>query len=156
MARPVSIAILAAVLLSSLRPYAQTPVPGERLLNAVKEPQNWMMYGADSSSHRHSGLTQITPQNVKTLVYAWAYQAPNTGSWQATPLVVDGIMYLTQRPNEVVALDAGSVKPAPRIGNALDTSFIGGIGSHHERFITLLAIDRLFTHQEIDAASSAA
>jgi len=57
---------------------------------------------------------------------------------------------------EVVALDAGSVKPAPRIGNALDTSFIGGIGSHHDRFITLLAIDRLFTHQEIDAASSAA
>ena len=34
------------------------------------------------------------------------YQAPVAGNWQTTPLVVDGIMYLTQRPNDVVALDA--------------------------------------------------
>ena len=109
MSRPRSLVILAAVvLLLSLRPSAQTPVPADRLLNATKEPQNWMMYGGDYSSNRYSSLTQITPLNVKTLAYAWAYQSPNAGSWQATPLVVDGIMFLTQRPNDVVALDAAT------------------------------------------------
>ncbi|MCM3878914.1 MAG: PQQ-dependent dehydrogenase, methanol/ethanol family [Vicinamibacterales bacterium] len=86
--------------------HAQVPAGSERLLNAAKEPQNWMTYGGDYFSNRYSGLTQITPANVKSLNLAWAYQSPTTGSWQATPLVVDGIMYLTQRPNDVVALDA--------------------------------------------------
>ena len=75
---------------------AQTPVPYERLLNAAKEPQNWLMYGGDYSSHHYSRLTQITPANVKNLNLAWVYQSPTSGSWEATPLVVDGIMYLTQ------------------------------------------------------------
>src|SRR5437867_12518556 len=108
MSRPRSILILSAVLLFSLRSLAQSPVPPERLLNAANEPQNWLMYGGDYSSNRHSGLTQITPLNVKNLAFAWAYQSPNTGSWEATPLVLDGIMYLTQRPNDVVALDAAT------------------------------------------------
>lgn len=63
---------------------------------------------------------------------------------------------LADAVEEVVGLEAGSVRPAPRIGTALDTSFISGIGSRHDRFITLLAIDRLFTHNEIEAASHAA
>ena len=85
---------------------AQAPVTYERLLNAAKEPQNYLTYGGDYSSTRYSTLTQITPANVKSLNLAWVYQAPVTGSWQPTPLVVDGIMYLTQRPNDVIALDA--------------------------------------------------
>ncbi len=126
MSRPRSILILSAVLLFSLRSLAQSPVPPERLLNAAKEPQNWLMYGGDYSSNRHSSLTQITPLNVKNLTFAWAYQSPNTGSWEATPLVLDGIMYLTQRPNDVVALDArhswraGRSQSASRSNQQLD------------------------------------
>ena len=75
----VSIALaLLALLAFGLQ--AQSPVASERLLNASKEPQNWMMYGGDYSSNRHSGLTQITPANVKSLGLAWAYQSPTTGS----------------------------------------------------------------------------
>src|SRR3979490_2180766 len=92
--------------LASFALHAQTPVGPERLLNAQKDPQNWMIYGGDYSSNRHSALAQITPANVKNLGLAWGYQSPTTGSWQATPIVVDGIMYLTQRPNDVVAMDA--------------------------------------------------
>ena len=92
--------------LASLILEAQIEVGSERLLNASKQPQNWMIYGGDYFSNRYSVLTQITPANVKNLALAWAYQSPTTGSWEATPLVVDGIMYLTQRPNDVVALDA--------------------------------------------------
>src|SRR5688500_1703210 len=92
--------------LVSLRLSAQAPVAYERLLNAAKELQNWLMYGGDYFSSRYSLLSQITPSNVKALNLAWSYQAPVSGSWQPTPLVVDGIMYLTQRPNDVIALDA--------------------------------------------------
>ncbi len=87
---------------------AQTSVSYDRLRNTAKEPHNWLTYGGDYFSHRYSLLTQITPANVKSLALSWVYQSPQTGSWQATPIVVDGIMYLTQRPNDVVALDAAT------------------------------------------------
>ena len=109
--RRYSILIAASVVLAaavSLRVNAQTSVSYERLLNAAKEPHNYLTYGGDYSSTRYSHLTQITPANVKNLNLAWVYQAPVSGSWQPTPLVVDGIMYLTQRPNDIVALDAAT------------------------------------------------
>ena len=100
--------VVAALALLSYPLAAQAPVTYERLLNAAKEPHNWLTYGGDYFSNRHSPLTQITPANVKSLNLAWAHQSPLTGSWQATPIVADGIMYLTQRPNDVLALDAAT------------------------------------------------
>src|SRR5579863_9208511 len=85
---------------------AQSPVGYDRLLNAAKESSNWLIYGGDYFSNRFSGLTQITAANVKNLNLAWVYQSAVAGSWEPTPLVADGIMYVTQRPNDVVALDA--------------------------------------------------
>src|SRR5262249_54575680 len=81
-------------------------VTSDRLLNAAREPRNWLIYSGGYFSNRHSGLTQITPANVKNLELKWMYQAAVAGGWQTTPLVVDGVMYFTQRPNDVVALDA--------------------------------------------------
>ena len=80
----------------------------QRLAAAANEPQNWLTYSGNYSSTRYSPLTQITPANVKNLKLQWVYQAPVAGNWQTTPLVVDGIMYITQRLNDVVALDATS------------------------------------------------
>jgi alcohol dehydrogenase (cytochrome c) len=80
-------------------------VTSERLVNATKEPQNWFTYSGNYHSTRHSLLDQITPGNVKDLKLKWVYQAPVAGNWQSTPLVVDGVMYFTQRPNDVIALD---------------------------------------------------
>ncbi len=100
----------------------------ERLLNSAKEPRNWLMYGGDYSSHRYSELTQLTPANAKNLHLAWVYQSPVAGSWEPTPLVVDGIMYLTQRPNDVVALDAatGRVFWMYRYSNSADIAVCCG------------------------------
>ena len=78
----------------------------ERLLNAAKEPQNWLTYHGTYASNRYTQLTQIVPENVTNLELKWMYQGAVMGNWQSTPLVVDGVMYLTQRPNDVVALDA--------------------------------------------------
>ena len=97
---------VASLVLAAASLRAQAPVTYERLQNPGKEPQNYLTYGGDYFSTRYSTLTQITPANVKNLNLAWVYQASVTGSWQPTPLVVDGIMYLTQRPNDVIAMDA--------------------------------------------------
>jgi alcohol dehydrogenase (cytochrome c) len=119
---PYGFLLLTCVALSAYGVHAQVPVPFERLLNAAKEPQNYLIYGGDYSSNRHSPLTQITPANVKSLSLAWVYQSPVAGSWQPTPIVADGIMYLTQRPNDVIALDAttGRVFWSYRYNNSPD------------------------------------
>jgi alcohol dehydrogenase (cytochrome c) len=81
-------------------------VTGDRLLNTAREARNWLIYSGGYFSNRYSALTQITPVNARNLELKWMYQAAVAGAWQTTPLVVDGVMYLTQRPNDVVALDA--------------------------------------------------
>ena len=96
--------VLSLVALGSYRLQAQ--VGYDRLLNAAKEPRNWLIYSGGYFSNRYSLLTQITPANARNLELKWMYQGAVAGAWQTTPLVVDGIMYLTQRPNDVVALDA--------------------------------------------------
>ncbi|MES1255544.1 MAG: PQQ-dependent dehydrogenase, methanol/ethanol family [Acidobacteriota bacterium] len=85
---------------------AQAQVTYDRLLNAAKDAPNWVTYSGTYLSQRYSTLTQVTTANVKNLELKWMYQAAAAGGWQTSPLVVDGIMYVTQRPNDVVALDA--------------------------------------------------
>ena len=99
---------LLAVLLAALGLTAgRAQVGSDRLDRAVEEPRNWLTYSGNYFSDRHSRLDQITPANVRNLERQWVYQSSAFGlSWEATPLVVDGIMYVTQRPNDIVALDA--------------------------------------------------
>ncbi len=78
----------------------------ERLLNAANEPHNWLTYSGTYSSQRHTALDQITIGNANDLELKWVFQAQSLQAFEATPLVVDGIMYLTEAPNTVVALDA--------------------------------------------------
>ena len=61
-----------------------------------------------SASTRHSRLTQINVENVAELEMRWVFQAQSLESFTATPLVVDGVMYVTQAPNDAVALDAAT------------------------------------------------
>jgi alcohol dehydrogenase (cytochrome c) len=70
-------------------------------------PDSWPIYHGDYSGKRHSHLTQITPQNVKGLTLAWAYQTNQRDQIKSTPIVVDGIMYFTV-PDNVWAVDARS------------------------------------------------
>ena len=80
----------------------------DRILHADKEPQNWLTYSGTTMSQRYSTLAQITTGNVNNLQLQWAFQARSLEKFEATPLVVDGTMYLTQAPNDVVALDAAT------------------------------------------------
>ena len=70
--------------------------------------REWTTYSGDMLGQRHSPLTQITPENVKNLELQWVFQARSLEKFEATPLVVDGVMYTVQAPNDIVALDAAT------------------------------------------------
>ena len=93
---------LACLLASS----ASAQVPYDRLLQARTEPGSWLTYSGTYDAQRYSPLDEIQPNTVARLRPAWVYQAVQTGGFQATPLVVDGVMYLTEPRGPVVALDA--------------------------------------------------
>src|SRR5437870_975695 len=82
------------------------PVTFERLLKADQEPGNWLMYSNTYNSWRYGRLSQINTQNVKNLHVKWLFQGRHPEKFETTPLVVDGIMYLTRPANDVYALDA--------------------------------------------------
>jgi alcohol dehydrogenase (cytochrome c) len=83
-------------------------VSSERLLQADREPHNWLAYSRTYSNQRFSPLTQITPSNVGNLELQWVWQARSLEKFEATALVVDGVLYTVQAPNDVVALDAAT------------------------------------------------
>ena len=93
-------------LCASLAPgLALGQVTYERILNADKEPGNWLTYSGNYSSHRYSPLDAITRDNVASLRPVWVFQTGGGGSLETSPIVVDGIMYITQPPGTVIALD---------------------------------------------------
>jgi alcohol dehydrogenase (cytochrome c) len=98
------LAALLAILLASYVLDAQ--VTPDRLVRAAQEPHNWLTYSGGYASQRYSPLREITPSNVRNLELKWILPNQVFGAWQATPLVADGIMYVTQRPNDVLAVDA--------------------------------------------------
>ena len=77
---------------------------------SVTEANDWPSFGRDYSSQRFSPATQINTQNVKNLVQAWQYRSGVTASFQTTPIVQNGMMYLSLPFNHVVALDAKTGK----------------------------------------------
>ena len=106
-----------AVMLSTQQVRAQ--VTPERLLNAAKEPQNWMMYSGDYAGHRFTSLDQINTSNVRSLVAKWAYQTQASGKFETTPLVVDGVLYASGQDDRAFALDARSGRPIWQYQRAL-------------------------------------
>ncbi|HXQ25064.1 MAG TPA: PQQ-dependent dehydrogenase, methanol/ethanol family [Candidatus Acidoferrales bacterium] len=102
-------AVLLLALCCAVPSFAQ--VPFERLKNSDKEPQNWLTYGGNYGSQRFSGLKEITPKNVASLRVAWAYQLRGGGIMESSPIIVDGILYVTEPPSNVTAIDARTGKP---------------------------------------------
>jgi len=146
------IVLLLLVLCAGVSVRAQ--ISFERLLRAESEPQNWLTYSGSYRSQRYSALTQITPENVRNLEPQWVFQSRSLEKFEATSIVVDGIMYTVQAPNDLVALDAAtgrtfwmySYHPSPdarpccgRVNRGIailgDTLFMGTIDAH------LVAVD---------------
>jgi quinohemoprotein ethanol dehydrogenase len=82
------------------------PVDGARIANADAEPGNWLTYGRTYSEQRFSPLTRINDKNAQKLGLAWFADLDTNRAQEATPLVVDGVMYVSTAWSLVKAYDA--------------------------------------------------
>jgi alcohol dehydrogenase (cytochrome c) len=92
------------------KPSSDLNVTFSRLRQAAAEPQNWLTYWGDLAGRHYSGLKQITPANVASLKSTWTYQLGGN-TIETTPLVSDGIMFVTGPLNNASALDARTGHP---------------------------------------------
>jgi len=79
-----------------------------RVLHADREPGNWMTYGRTYDEQRFSPLNQVNDHNVSSLGLAWHYDLDTDRGQEATPIVVDGVMYFTSAWSKVFALNAAT------------------------------------------------
>ncbi|WP_051670224.1 PQQ-dependent dehydrogenase, methanol/ethanol family [Bryobacter aggregatus] len=100
----------AKIELPAWRPPSDFNVTFDRLKNSAAEPQNWLTHWGDFAGTHSSPLKSITPQNAANLRPQWNYQF-GAGLNETTPLVVDGIMFVTGPQNNATALDARSGNP---------------------------------------------
>jgi len=82
------------------------PVTGERIINADLEPGNWLSNGRTYDEQRYSPLSIIDEDNVADLGLAWYFDIDTNRAMEATPLVADGVMYVSVPWSVVYALDA--------------------------------------------------
>jgi quinohemoprotein ethanol dehydrogenase len=86
-------------------------VDESRIINADREPENWMTYGRTYDEQHFSPLSQINDQNVFQLGLAWYYDLDTNRGQEATPIVVDGVIYFTSAWSKVFALNAATGQP---------------------------------------------
>ena len=104
-----SAAILPAALICAQ--FALAQVPYERLRNADQEAGSWLTYSGAYHGQRFSKLDQINTENVADLRPVWVYQVEGSGEIETTPLVADGVMYVTELEARVTALDVRTGRP---------------------------------------------
>lgn len=110
--------IVATMMLSACSPESSTEkalyannaanVDAARLSDAGNDPDNWMSNGRTYAEERFSPLKQIDDSNVKGLGLAWYFESDSNVGTEATPLVVDGVMYTTSTWNILHAINAAS------------------------------------------------
>jgi len=93
---------------ASAPPPAPAAVSAERLLNADTEPGNWMAHGRTYDEQRFSPLDSINDSNADRLGLSWYYDIPTRRGMQATPLMIDGILYVSGSWSMVYAFNAAT------------------------------------------------
>ena len=85
-------------------------VTSKDLLDGLTNPSRWLIYSGDYSGQRFSPLTQITPSNAGQLAAQWTFQTGVVNKFEATPIVLDGVLYITGPLNHAWAIDARTGK----------------------------------------------
>ena len=78
---------------------------------ASPAPADWLTYSCTYDGHRYSALSQITRANVSRLSPVWIYQTVDLNQFEVTPLVADGVMYISEPPSHAAALDLRTGRP---------------------------------------------
>jgi quinohemoprotein ethanol dehydrogenase len=95
-----------AMVLAGCQGKGPAAVDAQRLTAADKEPGNWMSHGRTYSEQRFSPLDKVNTDNVKDLGLAWSFELSTNRGVETTPIVVDGVMYVTSSWSLVYALNA--------------------------------------------------
>jgi alcohol dehydrogenase (cytochrome c) len=109
--------------------------PEQLLSNTIKS--DWPSYNGDYTGRRFSSLTQITPQNVAQLQAKWVFHAKSAGVLQATPIVVNGIMYMTAS-NDAYALNAQSGQVLWHYSRPVSSGLVDDAAGHINRGVAVL------------------
>src|SRR5688500_8160030 len=124
---------------------ARSAVTFQQLRQGYRDATQWISFSGDYSGQRHSPLTQITPENAHRLAAQWTFQTgiiPRRG-FEGTPLVADGVVYLTGPFANAWALDARTGRPFWRYRRELPSDLTYGAISPVNRGFGILG-DRLF------------
>jgi len=116
------------------------------LRDGFKNTSRWLSYSGDYSSRRHSPLKEITPQNVDKLALQWTFDAGNMSrgrGFEATPLLLDGVLFTTGTNNWAWAIDARTGKQIWQYRRQLPTGLTYGGGNIVNRGFGMLG-NRLF------------
>ena len=108
---------------------------GDLLQKQITE--NWVSYNGDYTGRRFSGMTQITPANVSHMAAQWIFHAREAGPLEATPLVVDGMMFVSSA-NNVYALEAKTGKELWHHTRAITQGLVDDAAGHHNRGVAIL------------------
>src|SRR5215831_12589149 len=142
--------LLLSLVLAAIPSRLCAQVPYDRIVAADKEPGSWLTYSGNYAAHRFSPLRDLTPGNVAGLRPVWIHQIREPGLIETTPLVADGVMYVTEPPSTVTALDLRTGRPLwswsrpvpretraigfPRVNRGValldDSVFVGTLDAH--------------------------
>jgi quinohemoprotein ethanol dehydrogenase len=122
-----TLAMAAALLLAACNQSSDMGnVTEERLLAAADDPDNWLSHGRTYAEDRFSPLADINTDNVDQLSLAYAVEFDTNRGQEATPIVVDGTMYLTTAWDKVMAVNAATGEVLWRFDPEVD----GAKGAH--------------------------
>jgi alcohol dehydrogenase (cytochrome c) len=124
------------------QPASSAQVTPQDLRDGLSNPTRWLTYSGNYANHRHSPLTQITPANVNRLVAQWQFQTDTLGKFEASPLVVDGVIYVTGPLDTAWAIDARTGRQIWRYRRDLPSGLIACCGLVNRGFGVMG--DRLF------------
>src|SRR5271154_2386330 len=102
---PIACAALAAI----VTVHAQD-ITNKDLLDGLANPARWLTHSGDYTGQRFSPLTQITPANAGRLSAQWSFQTNVVNKFEATPIVIDGTLYVTGSLNHAWAIDGTTGK----------------------------------------------
>jgi glucose dehydrogenase len=98
------------------------------LAQSTSRASEWTVWGGDPAQTHFSALTQITPANVSQLKPVWVYNPGTTGrGWENTPLLIDGLLYVSDPTGDIVALDPANGDPVWRWKSAQRVPRVRGL-----------------------------
>ena len=101
----VRLAAIALGAVAAISTVAAQDITTKELLDGLANPSRWLTHSGDYAGQRFSPLTQITPANAGTLAAQWTFQTGVNNKFEATPIVIDGVLYVTGALNHAWAID---------------------------------------------------